>query len=433
MSASENMSIDPEEKCSEILQKLPGRHKQCRVLIDFFSTPSQIPASIFIHGNSATGKTLTVKTVLDGLKIKYVHLSCVEFDTPGLLAAKIASNLNGEYLQLSSSHNCSSLMELVENLQMASKIKNDPFVIVLDRAERLREMPSTVIPALLKLREISNMNVCVILISDLLWDRFYHGKMRFCKPLVNLFFPQYTKTECLEIIRSRKPEGVDDAFYCSYTSILLRVLYRFCRDLNELLYMANQHFVLVKKLSNDQRTIFLTLQPHLKAATQNVHLRQGIQQIQNVDQKAPNSSLISAVTAMELPYYAKFLLMAAFLASFNSPKHDRRLFAKHHGMQRKKAATSRKTVKRSSLIVGPKPFNFERLTAIFHSIADTPYLITTNLCAQLATLVNLHLITKVGFSGLNNPKFKCAVGLDFIKAVGRTVDFNVQSYIMEDF
>jgi len=96
-----------------------------------------------------------------------------------------------------------------------------------------------------------------------------------------------------------------------------------------------------------------------------------------------SNSLISAVTAMELPYYAKFLLMAAFLASFNAPKYDRRLFAKHHGVQKKRAVTSRKTVKRSSLIVGPKAFNFERLTAIFHSIADTPYLITTNLCAQV--------------------------------------------------
>jgi origin recognition complex subunit 5 len=95
------------------------------------------------------------------------------------------------------------------------------------------------------------------------------------------------------------------------------------------------------------------------------------------------NSLISAVTAMELPYYAKFLLMAAFLASFNSPKYDRRLFAKHHGMKKKSAIAGRKTVKRSSLIVGPKAFNFERLTAIFHSIADTPYLITTNLCAQV--------------------------------------------------
>ncbi|XP_059487614.1 origin recognition complex subunit 5 [Neocloeon triangulifer] len=420
------MTSEESSALSEVFTKLPGRRKQCRILLDFFTTDGYLPPNIYIHGNSATGKTITVASLLEHLGISNVQLSCVEFDTPALLSSQVATKFR-EYVEGSNQSNCSNLMDLVEVMQTADF--KDPFIIVLDRAERLREMPSTVIPALLKLQELSGMNVCVVLVSDLPWERFYHGKMRFCKPAFDLFFPQYSKSECIEIIREKRPEEVDDALYFSYVSILLRVLYRFCRDLNELLYMADQHFVLVKDLNNDQRTIWTTLQPHLKAATQRVHLRQGLQP---VDVKSSNA-LISAVTAMELPYYAKFLLMAAFLASFNSPKHDRRLFAKHHGMQRKKAVVQKKTVKRSSLIVGPKPFNFERLTAIFHSIADTPYLITTNLCAQLATLVNLQLITKVGFSGLNDPKYKCAVGFEFIKAVGRTVDFNVQSYIMEEY
>jgi len=105
-------------------------------------------------------------------------------------------------------------MDLVEQMQAASTEKQDPFLIVnlyflnlqmytnnkflskvLDRAERLRDMPPTVIPALLKLREMSGMNVSVILISDLLWDRYYHGKMRFCKPTISIFFSQYNKSK----------------------------------------------------------------------------------------------------------------------------------------------------------------------------------------------------------------------------------------------
>jgi hypothetical protein len=61
-------------------------------------------------------------------------------------------------------------------------------------------MPSTVIPALLKLREMSSMNVCVVLISDLLWDRYYHGKMRFCKPTISIFFPQYSKSNLFGMV-----------------------------------------------------------------------------------------------------------------------------------------------------------------------------------------------------------------------------------------
>jgi len=43
--------------------------------------------------------------------------------------------------------------------------------------------------------------------------------------------------------------------------------------------------------------------------------------------------------ALELPYYAKYLLIAAFLASHNSAKADKRLFVKHHGKQRKRMQT----------------------------------------------------------------------------------------------
>lgn len=39
---------------------------------------------------------------------------------------------------------------------------------------------------------------------------------------------------------------------------------------------------------------------------------------------------------LELPYYTKYLLVAAYLASHNDAKIDRRLFMKHHGKQRKR-------------------------------------------------------------------------------------------------
>lgn len=41
--------------------------------------------------------------------------------------------------------------------------------------------------------------------------------------------------------------------------------------------------------------------------------------------------------SLELPLYAKYLLIASFLASHNSAKDDNRLFVKNHGKQRKRA------------------------------------------------------------------------------------------------
>lgn len=54
----------------------------------------------------------------------------------------------------------------------------------------------------------------------------------------------------------------------------------------------------------------------------------------------PNSSTVSATKAevqkLELPHYTKYLLIAAYLASHNDAKIDKRLFVKNHGKQKKR-------------------------------------------------------------------------------------------------
>lgn len=49
-----------------------------------------------------------------------------------------------------------------------------------------------------------------------------------------------------------------------------------------------------------------------------------------------SSSNKSALQQLELPFYTKYLLIAAYLASHNDAKIDKRLFVKHHGKQRKR-------------------------------------------------------------------------------------------------
>jgi hypothetical protein len=45
----------------------------------------------------------------------------------------------------------------------------------------------------------------------------------------------------------------------------------------------------------------------------------------------------SSRLSVELPFYSKFLMIAAYLASYNPQKTDKRFFVKHHGKQRKTA------------------------------------------------------------------------------------------------
>ena len=73
---------------------------------------------------------------------------------------------------------------------------------------------------------------------------------------------------------------------------------------------------------------------------------------------------------IELPFYSKFLLIAAFLASYNPAKSDKRFFVKHHGKQKKTLSSIKAKEKLNSQLTGPKPFPLERLLAIFYNIVE---------------------------------------------------------------
>ena len=62
---------------------------------------------------------------------------------------------------------------------------------------------------------------------------------------------------------------------------------------------------------------------------------------------------------MELPYYSKFLLIAAYLASYNSPKTDKRFFLKNAGKIRKRTKAARGPEIKQKMI-GPLTFSIDR-------------------------------------------------------------------------
>ncbi len=55
-------------------------------------------------------------------------------------------------------------------------------------------------------------------------------------------------------------------------------------------------------------------------------------------------SMLSSRAFVELPFYSKFLLIAAYLASYNPVKSDRRFFSKHHGKVQKSKFAKKKEV-----------------------------------------------------------------------------------------
>ncbi|KAM7316005.1 hypothetical protein ACRRTK_024685 [Alexandromys fortis] len=223
---------------------------------------------------------------------------------------------------------------------------------------------------------ITDRNVTVIFLSEIIWEKFRPNTGCF-EPFV-LYFPDYSIGNLQKILSHDHPPEYSADFYAAYINILLGVFYTVCRDLKELRHLAVLNFPKY-------------CEPVVKGEG------------------------LSAYTHVELPYYSKFILIAAYLASYNPARTDRRFF-----------------LKTSNHLLGPKPFPLDRLLAILYSIVDSRVPPTAHVFSQITSLVTLQLLTLVGHDDqLDGPKYKCTVSLDFIRAIARTVNFDIIKYLYD--
>ncbi|EDS31815.1 origin recognition complex subunit 5 [Culex quinquefasciatus] len=119
---------------------------------------------------------------------------------------------------------------------------------------------------------------------------------------------------------------------------------------------------------------------------------ESVEQMQTMKRLAQN---------LELPFYAKFLLIAAYLASNNAAKEDKRL---------RRSASSRSEKMATQL--GPKAFTIDRLLAIFYDILDEKVGLTCNLLAQISTLIHLKFLNFASGEGTimdGSARLQCTV------------------------
>lgn len=92
----------------------------------------------------------------------------------------------------------------------------------------------------------------------------------------------------------------------------------------------------------------------------------------------------------------------------------------------------KKNEKTSNHLLGPKPFPLDRLLAIFYSVVDSRVAPTASIFSQISSLVTLQLLNQVSHDDqLDAPKYKCAVSMDFICAISRTVNVDIVKYLYD--
>ncbi|KAG0211106.1 Origin recognition complex subunit 5 [Mortierella sp. GBA30] len=359
---------------------------------------------------------------------------------------------------------------------------HDTRYLVLDRAERLRDTAPTLIPVLMRLQELTGRNICVILITTIVWEKF-RSKTGGYEPII-LNFPQYSKAETIAILKRDLPEGGDEDLYTRFVDLVYDVFQRNCKDLNEVRHLVALLYPLYIKPVKEgkiQRHEALKLHRHIQAyfveAMDKLYLREisstewsdrtlasssgsaasksdvasnnvGEHGAQRLAAGAPGSerAMMTAVdvqNTFDLPYYTKFILIASFLASYNPPRLDMRYFAKVSNQggkmtKRAKLSAARKNghdqmgSKLRQQLLGPKTFPIERMLAIFYSILDEEVEENVNVHTQIASLVSLRLLQRVTpMDKLDSIKCKCNVSYDTIKAIARSTKFEIDKYLYD--
>ncbi|XP_010774892.1 origin recognition complex subunit 5 [Notothenia coriiceps] len=398
--------------------------------------------SIFIYGHQSSGKSHVLNVLLKELELPHATVSCVECVSVALLFEQVLLSFFGCHAAslLPRSPSLSDFVRIYRQQSSQSPAKQTRY-IVMEKAELLRDSDANLLPALLRLQELVEDNVTVILLSEIVWDRFRPNTGCF-EPLL-LHFPDYSKGELQHILAQDRNPSYSDEFYSAYINILLGVFYSVCRDLRELRHLAALNFSKFceplaegKVKETDTHKLWRNIEPHLKKAMQTVYLREVSslqwEQMQQMEEKENGAVRgLSAHTHVELPYYSKFLLIAAYLASFNPARTDKRFFVKHHG-KIKKTNFLKKNEKTSNHLLGPKPFPLDRLLAIFYSVVDSRVAPTASIFSQISSLVTLQLLTQVSHGDqIDAPKYKCAVSMDFICGISRTVNFEIIKYLYD--
>ncbi|KAI9013224.1 origin recognition complex subunit 5 C-terminus-domain-containing protein [Gaertneriomyces semiglobifer] len=438
----------------EAYRLFPGRKAQINHLLDILPTVnSAIP--IFITGPPGTGKTSVTKHVFSFLKPDRVAwINCVVRYSPRLIFESalsqfsgsqpepVTDNVNGPWTGM---NRCEHLPDFIAKLEKLPATQT--LFLVLDHAERLRNMGSTFLESLLRLPLVVKKDLTIILLSDLSWPESFGSSGSSLYPYT-IQFPSYNRSETLDIITLDCPPGEDLDFFRSFVEILYDVFITPCRDINELRHLVALLFpkymepvVSGKAIRAQGSKLFTYIQPHIKEALHSLYLRDVSSSEWQAQSQSSSDQQQTGISAdVDLPYFTKFLLLSAFLASYNPPRLDVRFFTREGGkdiVKRKGGRRGRKSEfeggKMRQQLLGPKSFPLERMLAIFYSILsdDTAFLSSSiDIQTEIATLITLRLLVRISSPDrLDGVKCKCMASYEFVKAVGRSVRFDLAAWL----
>ncbi|KAG8928246.1 hypothetical protein FRC02_007185 [Tulasnella sp. 418] len=301
-------------------------------------------------------------------------------------------------------------------------------ILVLNKAERLKDSLSSLIVPISRLRELSMIQVTVVFVSNCAWDDI-SPPWGSCPDPYMIYIPQLTKQETVQHLSSLFPLQYLESSISPYNPILkplypmfLEVLYDSCTtytlDVKEMEYAAlamwpsfvrpvledwraseetamdveiegasftlppdESRLVLIRLFTRSFTEGFNSLYTRSISARDYIKAQESLpafrisQPFTQLHQPGSEANTPSMKDALALPLGTKLILVAAYVASFNPARSDLRMFGRQaDGPQHRKRKTGSRGPRSGSVakipqrLLGPSPFALDRFLNVYGAL-----------------------------------------------------------------
>ncbi|KAI0518541.1 origin recognition complex subunit 5 C-terminus-domain-containing protein [Xylaria bambusicola] len=476
----------PDDLLASLITSFPCREAQINALATLIHPRIAPCRNLVVHGTEATGKSSIVSDLLQTLRdasssdLNYAIVKSAECVTARHFFERTVGLVGDALRNESAPARCETLAALTAELTKTLKYtEQDPrsrFVLVFDGIDRQRDAPPTLLPALARLSEIiPNLTTIFIITTP------SPSLMRICSP-PHIHFPPYTKAQYIAILSRTPPASLPNTtqqettelwtrFTAAVHDSLARPAARTLPRLRQCCATLWPRFTAPVASGTHKAREFSKLLIAARAYFQDESiLEPGIQRARRdapLAEKKKSSSGSGTDLSTLLPPTARHLLIAAYLASHNAPRHDNALFSTWHaggkkrrrggvagsstpnGTGRGRRAKHRRIARK---LLGPGVFVLERMVAIYVATRqewipgaeDGKGGVDGDVGMAIATLASLRLLVRVGGGAAGaaagagggadldrGGKWRVNVGWEIIRSVGRSMGVEVEEWLVE--
>ncbi|KAK5636516.1 hypothetical protein RRF57_012228 [Xylaria bambusicola] len=496
----------PDDLLASLITSFPCREAQINALATLIHPRIAPCRSLVVHGTEATGKSAVVSDLLQRLHdaspsdLNYAIVKSAECVTARHFFERTVGLVGDALRNESAPARCETLAtltaELTKTLKYVEQDSRSRFVLVFDGIDRQRDAPPTLLPALARLSEIvrpthncsqhitraeiqSRPADQVIRETDTKSNHHIHNNNAVAVSNANILpatrplpaqssharRPRLSQTQ-----HNKKQQTYGHASQPPSTILLIRPAARTLPRLRQCCTTLWPRFTAPVAAGTHKAREFSKLLIAARAYFQDESiLEPGIQRARR-DTSSKNSGSGTDLSRL-LPPTARHLLIAAYLASHNAPRHDSTLFSTWHaggrkrrrgggvmgsstpnGTGRGRRAKHRRIARK---LLGPGVFVLERMVAIY--VATRQEWVTGgddgkgsaggvdgDVGMAIATLASLRLLVRVGGGAAGaavgagggadldrGGKWRVNVGWEIIRSVGRSMGVEVEEWLVE--